>query len=224
MKISPGYLTLNTWQKKLSCQAGLLNKLKDQVPPHLHKDLYHTLFESHLRYGISAWGGVSKSKLSPLFVIQKKCIRIMFGDKQAYIDKFKTCAKVRPLGQQKLGTKFFELEHTKPLFNNNSILTVFNLYKYHCVLETYKILKMRTPIAIFQCFSISARKETLLISPKPSDIFIYIAIHIWNDFCNKIQGITDFSYSMSKLKTSVHKILTSLQLVGEPCEWQECNY
>ncbi len=43
-------------QKKLKCQIGSLNRIKDNVPAHLHNELYHTLFESHLRYGITVWG------------------------------------------------------------------------------------------------------------------------------------------------------------------------
>ena len=35
----------------------------------LYKDIYHTLFESHLSYGISLWGGISQNKLKPLFNI-----------------------------------------------------------------------------------------------------------------------------------------------------------
>ena len=65
--------------------------------------LYHTLFESHLTYGITVWGGVTNNKLLPLFKLQKKCLRILFGDKEAYIDKFKICARVRLFEEQKFG-------------------------------------------------------------------------------------------------------------------------
>ena len=78
--------------KKLSCSAGILNLIKDSIPEDLYKSLYSTLFESHLSYGITVWGGVSNNKLEPLFKLQKKCMRILFGDKEAYLNKFKTCA------------------------------------------------------------------------------------------------------------------------------------
>ena len=51
--------------KKLSCSAGILNLIKDSIPEDLYKSLYFTLFESHLYYGISVWGGVSNNKLEP---------------------------------------------------------------------------------------------------------------------------------------------------------------
>ena len=34
--------------------------------------------------------------------IKSKCIRIMFGDRQAYLDKFKTCVKARKYDKQAL--------------------------------------------------------------------------------------------------------------------------
>ena len=54
-------------RKKLACQIGLLTRIKDSIPNDLHKDLYHTLFESYLAYGITVWGGVSENRLLPLF-------------------------------------------------------------------------------------------------------------------------------------------------------------
>ena len=41
--------------KKLRCCSGQLNRIKHFLPTHLYKNLYHTLFESHLSYAISVW-------------------------------------------------------------------------------------------------------------------------------------------------------------------------
>ena len=47
---------INKLSKKLSSATGILNRIKDNIPSELHKNLYHTLFESHLAYGIiTAW-------------------------------------------------------------------------------------------------------------------------------------------------------------------------
>ena len=111
--------------KKLACCAGVLNRIKDNIPSHLHKSLYHTLFESHLCYGITVWGGVTFNKLLPLFRAQKTCCRILFGDKDAYLDKFSTCARTRSYDKRFLGPEFFIKEHSKPLLNKHSILTIY---------------------------------------------------------------------------------------------------
>ena len=42
------------------------------------------------------WGGISQNKLKPLFITQKKCVKVMFGDNEAYFNKFMTCVKTRP--------------------------------------------------------------------------------------------------------------------------------
>ena len=103
---------IRTLAKKLAMSSGILNRIKDNIPTTLHKDLYHTLFESHLTYSITFWGGVSDNKLDPLFKAQKKCIRNMFGDKEKYLNKFKTCARKRPYESQILGSEFYKKDHT----------------------------------------------------------------------------------------------------------------
>ena len=119
--------------------------------------------------------------IKPLFTVQKKCIRIMFGDTEAYLDKFKTCARSKEFCSQKLGTEFYEKEASKPLFSENELLTVHNLHKYHSILETFKILKFRRPISMYGIFNISQRKEDLLITPLPSKNFTYTAASLWNN-------------------------------------------
>ena len=43
--------------------TGSLNQIIESIPGKLHKDLYHTLFESYITYGIiSVWGGTSDIK------------------------------------------------------------------------------------------------------------------------------------------------------------------
>ena len=146
------YSHLSKLTKKLASCSGMLNRIRDNIPCELHKDLYHTLFESHLTYGITVWGGVAVSKIDPLFKAQKRCVRIMFGDKEAYLNKFKTSARSRTINNQKLGPDFYQKEHTKPLFRKHQIMTVFNLYLYHLINDVFKILKFRTPISIYSLF------------------------------------------------------------------------
>ena len=71
---------LENLKKKLTCSLGVLYRIKDLVPKSLHKTLYHSLFESHLIYGISVWGTQSHTVLYELFTLQKHCIRTLFGN------------------------------------------------------------------------------------------------------------------------------------------------
>ena len=70
---------LDYLKNKLSSQCGILKRLKGTVPSRHHAKLYHALFNSHLGYGITVWGGVSRNKLDKIFALQKRCIRTLFG-------------------------------------------------------------------------------------------------------------------------------------------------
>ena len=193
---------LNILHKKLKCCTGQLNRIIDLIPKELHKSLYHTLYESHLSYGITVWGGVPFKKLKPLFIAQNLCLRIIFGDRKAYLEKFQTSARARPYLQQKLGQDFYQKEHSKPLFNNNQILTVHNLHKYQTLLSTFKILKLRTPIAVHNCFKISNRKDYLLHMPINASVnFIYNATSLWLTLlsCPESAIIKDFTVGVGRV-------------------------
>ena len=70
----------------------------------MHKEIYYTLFESYLAYGITVWGKASKSKLRLLFKAQKKAIRVVFGNKEQFLDKLKK----HLLSKQHLGINWIE--------------------------------------------------------------------------------------------------------------------
>ena len=210
--------------KTLRSKTGMIYNIKKYIPKSLYKEIYHTLFESHLRYGISVWGGVSHHRLKPLFITQKKCLRILFGDNEAYENKFMTCARCRAYGSQKLGKTFFSKESSKSLFTKEELLTVHNLYKYHCLVEVFKILKLRTPISLFTLFEKSVRKETLLLIPRPSKIFEYKASHLWNEY-RQVESIHEYSNtSISSFKSLLRKRLFENQKMYDPNEWCDYNF
>ena len=208
--------------KKIKCSTGQLARIMNVIPTDLHKDLYHTLVESHLRYGISAWGGVSANVLSPLFILQKKCIRILFGDRQKYLDRFNTAARTRPFVKP-FPTPDFTKEHTKPLFNDKGLLTIHNIYFYHCLLEVFKILKFRSPISLYDAYKMSGRKQTLIVLDKQTRGYISRSSTLWNDFRTEL-GIHDFAFTIGKFKMGLKKRLMKSQMIGSPDEWCEENY
>lgn len=201
----------------------MIYSIKNCIPKSLHKDIYHTLFESHLMFGISVWGGVSHNKLQPLFITQKKCLRILFGDTEVYKDKFKTGARCREFDLQRLGVEFFRKENTKPLFTEKELLTVHNLYTYHCIVEIFKILKFRIPISLYSIFTRSQRKETLLITPVPSTNFNYMSSHLWNTYRQVTSTHYFTNISISFFKSSLKKLLLEAQKMYDPNEWCDLN-
>ena len=149
-------------------------------------------------------------------------MRVLFGDKEAFLDKFKTCCRVRPHGLQKLEKEHYEKEHTKPLFNyeKHDFLTVHNLFVYYCSMEVFKTIKFRNPISIYSLFNLSKRRDTLLITPNPDSQFVYKASIIWNMTRQVLQN-NDFSYSIGALKLSLKTHIIKIQKNGCETEWDK---
>ena len=84
-----------------------MSKLKHQLPKHILKTIYFSLVESHLRFGILAWGDSPPSQIHRLIVLQKKALRILTNSKKK--------------------------SHTSHLFGNQEILKFEDLYKLNVI-------------------------------------------------------------------------------------------
>ena len=211
-------------RRKLNYASSTLYRIRDSIPSYLRKDLYHTLFESHLAYCISVWGGSPSSKTSCLWMSQKQCVRFLFGNKEAFVNKFRTCARSRPIKNQLLGEDFYSREHTKPLFTEHEILSFMNLYTYHTYMEIFKILKFRDPLVIYEQFKVSNRKSNLLISTFPAKHFVSRSTSIWNTITPKLKFIDHCSTKTAFVKHSLKNLLLSLQSSVSPISWNSDNF
>ena len=128
-------LHLEHLEQKLNSAIIVIKRIKKFIPKEHYAKLYHTLFISHLTYGISAWGS-SFNKLKKIFSIQKRCVRLLFGEKFNFdhVDFYKTCARARSYDDH-VAPRNYVLEHTKPLFMKHKFLTVHNLYKLPILTE-----------------------------------------------------------------------------------------
>jgi hypothetical protein len=63
--------------KKIKRSIGLLSKIRYYVNENTLKTLYSTLIYPLISYSLVAWGNNYSSTLKPLFILQKKAIRIM---------------------------------------------------------------------------------------------------------------------------------------------------
>ena len=175
--------------KRLKCAIAVIKHITPCIPKENYKTLYHTLFVSHISYGISVWGGIPQYKLNKLFRLQKKCLRILFGNLEQYLDKFNTCARTRPFGAQILTSEFYMGEHTKPIFSENKILTVNNLYQYTTACELMKILKLGYPKALAENFTVSIRndKNLIILSGHKNNQFNHKASVLWNNLIKPLK-------------------------------------
>ena len=116
-------------KKKLISSIVVIKRIKKFIPKTEYLQIYNALFKSHISYCISCWGGISTYKLQSLFSVQKRCIRVLFGSDINFdhAEYFETCARARTY-QQHITGKNFQLEHTKPVFNEMNLLTLYHLY------------------------------------------------------------------------------------------------
>ena len=148
-------------------------------------------------------------------------LRILFGDKETYLEKFRTCVRCHPQCSQKLGIEFFEKENSKPLYNDNDILTLYNLYIYCMTVEVFKILKYRMPISLYSHFTRSQRKDTLLIMSSSSHNFIQRSSELWNLVRQKLKFYELSLISIGTMKASVRKFIVKGQKEGDKMTWND---
>ena len=149
----------------------------------------------------------------------------MFGDREAYLDKFRTCARVRSRENQILGSDFYKREHTKPLFKKNCLLTIHNLYKYTCLFEMFKINKLESPISLLSLYQRSPTpwRTEYFITPSPSTSFIYQSSSMWNK-CRKSSSIIHFSTPTNTVKSKLKCAILEMQSRYDDLEWSEKNF
>ena len=142
----------------------MIKRIRKFIPRRFYSQLYYSLFQSHLVFGISAWGGACSSKLVKVFALQKRCIRLLFGINFTFdhSEFYETCARVRPFQCLDKTEENFELENTKPIFNENLILTVHNLYTLSILTETFKIKKQLTPSLLNELLPLSTSSRRKL--------------------------------------------------------------
>ena len=117
-------------------------------------------------------------------------------------------------------------EPSKPIFNKKFIMTVHNLYVYHCSNETLKIMKYRTLISMFNVFKTSNRKTTQMVTSTPDIQYAYNASITWNWARQVIKSntdISDFSFSSADAKAILKNHILLSQKIGNPCEWNKCR-
>ena len=221
-------------EEKLISSIVVIKRIKKYIPISEYHKIYSALFKSHISYCISCWGGISQNKLQGLFSVQKRCIRLLFGKELNYdhSEYYETCARVRPYNQH-VAERNFQLEHTKPLFNKMNLLTLHHLYIYHTFIDTFKIMKYRTPISMFQLLEETPSDINIrLLVPKVTlDMaktnFVFQASCTWNELIPKLmnkcypnsKGVivpgssknSDLAMSISAIKEKLKGILLSTQ-------------
>ena len=200
-------------ENKLLSTIVLIKRVKKFIPKSHYLEIYHSLFVSHLTYGISCWGGACPTKLLKIFSIHKRCVRILFGEEYSFDhpEYYSTCARIRTYHEHS-AVKNYTLEHTKPLFNKHSLLTFHNQYIMRVLVETFKMIKLHSPMPMFQYLNfVPNTHHYKLITPQYSinmskNNFIRCASLLWNSFINDVLDppvLSTVNYSGCKPNTQI---------------------
>ena len=85
---------------KLSNVCGILSKVRHYLDRNSLMNIYNSLFDSRLRYGMLAWGTASEQSLSKLRVLQNKAVRfITFSSFRTSMAPLYACLKILPLNE-----------------------------------------------------------------------------------------------------------------------------
>ena len=100
---------------KISKTIAILRILRYIFPKRILKLIYMSLIYSYLNYCNIIWGGAYDIVLNPIFILQKKAIRLISNSHY--------------------------LEHTEPLFKSLELLNIYQIFRLNCLILIYKCTK-----------------------------------------------------------------------------------
>ena len=170
------YEHIKLLESKVSRSVGILTKLKSFIPQQTLLQLYHSLFHSHLTYGITIWGSTHTTYLQTFQNLQNRALKVVCN------------------------VPF--LSSTKPLYKNLNILTIHDTFKHEVAKFVYNCNKALKPTLFLNYFKkkhqVSIRhtrqsedKDNLYIpkycSNRPQRCIKYQGVRIWNNIPSEIK-------------------------------------
>jgi hypothetical protein len=125
------HLTWNAHISQLSIKLrranGALSKLRHYLPQHILINIYHAIFNSHLRYACELWGQCDSIHTHRALVLQKHALRVIS------FSRFRSASS--------------------PIFSSLKILKIFDLVKVLNVLFVHQYLNSKLPTDLHNTFS-----------------------------------------------------------------------
>ena len=103
---------VNSITNKIRCILFKFKELQKFLPRSQLRSVYMALVESHLNYGIIAWGGALNCHIHKLEIMQKKFLKVLIGKNQLYSSEL--------------------------LFKESNVADLRQLFFAKCVLEAYR--------------------------------------------------------------------------------------
>ena len=143
--------------KKTKRSIGILSKLRHYVNSDILTNLYYSLIYPFLTYGITIWGNTYPTTLQPLYILQKKAVRIMtfssFDEHSTPLFRLLAIIKLSDLVTLHIALFMYKF-HNKLLpsyFDTffNSVLNIHNYNTRSAANQSYYLPRARTNYGIF---------------------------------------------------------------------------
>ena len=163
---------------KLAKSASLLQNMSTCMPVDILKKCYYAYVYPHMTYCAALYGNTYPTALQPLFVMQKKIVRIV--------------SKSEPLS------------HTKPLFDNLKLLPLYSIIKFESCVFMYKnITKFEAALHNY-----NTRFHNSVQTPFPNLSLYqrslnYVGPKLWNNLSDQIKSSPNIYTFKRRLKQSL---------------------
>ena len=202
---------------KVRSSIAQLYEMRKILPKALRNTVYNSIVNSQLTYAISVWGAYSNAdRLKPIFLLQKRALRTLFGIKRV--------------------SKHIK-GHTKAVFEQHNIMTVYSIYNYMSILCLNKLLILEEPKYLHEILRLKPhgllRNERIFVPSLKlkhyQNNFCYQAPTIWNfigsnsSLCNNVIHAPSTNSMKSRLKSFLLK-MQSHGLDVNDYNWNESNF
>ena len=136
---------VNKLCKKLAQTNGIFSELRHYVPQKTCISVYFSLFYTFILYGSLAWQFTSKTNLNRVFILQKKCLRII--------------------------TFSFYKDHSNPLFKDVKLLKLRDVLESEIIKFFYKFSRNELPKSLCSIFNLVQEVHT---RNRRNNLLIYI--------------------------------------------------
>ena len=142
---------------KIKRSIGLLSKLRYFVSRKVRNNLYYALLHPFCIYGLVTWGNTYEATILPLFILQKKLVRIMtfskFDDNSSPLFKSLRIVKLFDLVSIQTAIFMYNFHHSLlPSVFDSFFVDVSKVHKYNTRLDSnqsYYLPRARTNYGIF---------------------------------------------------------------------------
>jgi len=179
---------VNQVLKKIAFGINCLLKIRYLFPKYILHTVYACFIESHLTYGIESWGNACQTVLKPLYLLQKRALRI--------INFLPPSASV---------SEIFPIE---------GILTIHQLAYYRLAILLHRLIN--TSLALPDIIVTTGNRVRTLRTPPETLLSVYkvrtnygkqrigyIGCNLWNCLNPSLKKLKSLSLFKKELKTSI---------------------